>query len=549
MTLPPTDLGLSAEGLPTHDPGAAGPSVDLDVLEEVTPEELLKFQPWWHAAVEKAMSPSSHVITPDSLVLAALNHSPQIAALRAIPEIRDAELTEALADFDPRVFVEGSFDDINEPVGNQFTTGGPPRLMEHTLSTKCGVRKRLQSGGSLELVQQFGHENSNSLFIQPNNQGTARMMLNYNQPLLNGRGRRVARSQIVMAQISRNQAWDELSRELQRHLVDVIEAYWNVYFQRSVLLQRQRSYERAVEILHTLKARRGLDATETQIARVRSAVASRRLDVISAERDVRNIETDIRNLVQDPQFTSVMLELVPVERPARLQPELDLQQSVVAAIRQRPEVNQKIRDIKSASIELDVARNDLLPVLNLVVSTYVNGLEGRSDVGQAFVNSLRDGSPSYSTGLLFEVPLGNRAARARLKRQNAQVRLLAAQLQTTIGNVASEVERATRDVITNYEQMRSAMLAVRAAELSLAAVRRQWELMPGDGQSTSLLLDEVLDKQLQLVQEELVFARAEFEYAVSYAKLRRAEGALLQRQGIAAVAGGPDGGDVGLVKQ
>ncbi|MCA9175838.1 MAG: TolC family protein [Planctomycetales bacterium] len=522
------------------------PSVDNILLEEVSPGELLAFRPWWQNPVSTPMSESATTVTPDTLILSALRHSPQIAGLRALPEIRDAEVVEALADFDPTSFMEARFDDVNEPVGNLFTTGGPSRLLEHSLNVEGGARKRLQSGGSLEVRQRLGHENSNSAFILPNNQGTARLSLNYNQPLLNGAGKRVNRSQIVLAQISLNQAWDELASELQNHLLDVIEAYWNIYQQRSILLQRQRSEHRAEQILKTLAGRRGLDATETQIARVRAAVASRRLDVISAERDVRNVETDIRNLVQDPQLATVLLELVPGESPQRLQPEVNLHDSVVTAIQLRPEVNRKIRDIKSASVELDLARNDLLPMLNLVVSAYADGLAGSSDVPRAFSNSLSTGGPTYSTGLVFELPMGNRAAKARLRRQQAQIRLFAAQLQTTIGNVSSEVERATRDVVTNYERMRSSVLSVRAAELSLAAAVRQWELMSGDARSGSLLLDEVLDKQLLLVQEELTFARSEFEYMVALAKLRRAEGTLLRRHHIAPVCGGPDGGSVGL---
>lgn len=530
LQTPPPDAGRpQPAGVRDQEPRAGQSEPEGDDAD-TGPDELSLFLPWWQGAVVRPMSGTSAAVTPDMLVMAALRHSPRVAALQAIPEIRTAELCEAQAAFDARSFVEASFDDLNEPVGNTLVTGGPPRLMDHNFRSRAGVRKRNALGGSMELAQGIGHQNSNSVFFVPNNQGNSRLALNYNQPLLNGFGRKVNRSQIVIANIAVNQAWDEVAGEMQRHLLSVLEGYWNVYYQRSVLLQRQRSHQRALDILRLLEGRRDLDASETQIARARAAAASRRLDVISSERDLRNAETDVRNLVQDPALASLMLEMVPAEAPARIRPALDLRASILTAIERRPEVQQQMREIKRRSVELDVARNDLLPVLDLVVSSYVLGLEGRSDIGQAIVNQFSRGGPSYTTGLVFEAPFGNRAAKARLRRKQAQIRMLAAQLQSTIGNVSSEAERAARNTMAAYERMRGAMQSVGAAELSLAAVRRQWELMPGDDRTASLLLDELLAKQLLLAQEEQIFSQAEFDYLVSLAELRRAEGTLLQRQ-------------------
>jgi len=82
-----------------------------------------------------------------------------------------------------------------------------------------------------------------------------------------------------------------------------------------------------------------------------------------------------------------------------------------------PTAPRAIRNVKSTSVRLGVAKNDLLPKLDLLVGSYVAGLEGDSDVSQAFVNQFRDGRPGFNVGFDFEMPIGNRAARAREQRR------------------------------------------------------------------------------------------------------------------------------------
>ena len=60
----------------------------------------------------------------------------------------------------------------------------------------------------------------------PNNQGAARLALNLTQPLLRGAGTEYNRSLIVLAKLDTRVANDDFNRELQRHLLDISEAYW-----------------------------------------------------------------------------------------------------------------------------------------------------------------------------------------------------------------------------------------------------------------------------------------------------------------------------------
>ena len=133
------------------------------------------------------------------------------------------------------------------------------------------------------------------------------------QPLLRGRGRYVNQAQILIAQSSGSAAWDTFKIELQEELEGTVAAYWNLYLQRSVYLQKKRSVERGQLMLDRLLGRKGLDSLPAQIARAKSAVLTRRTELANAFRDVRNAETEIRRRVADKNWqANQSIELLPI---------------------------------------------------------------------------------------------------------------------------------------------------------------------------------------------------------------------------------------------
>ena len=142
------------------------------------------------------------------------------------------------------------------------------------------IRRQTESGSRFEASQKFGYEDSNSVFFVPVNQGTARMSLSLTQPLLNGRGPAYTTHLIVLGQIDTRVACDRVAGDLQDLLVEVHRAYWDLYLQRSLLLQKRKLFRQAVEIHDELNGRREIDVLQSQIARAKAAVATRLAAVI-----------------------------------------------------------------------------------------------------------------------------------------------------------------------------------------------------------------------------------------------------------------------------
>ncbi|MEM7454634.1 MAG: TolC family protein [Planctomycetota bacterium] len=494
---------------------------------------------WWKPMVLQPLNASNQTQQADTnvIVYQALRNSPRIQAISRNPLLRELQIAEARAEFDPVQFLRTQWDDRNDPVGNELTTGnGELFLRDNIWSATGGLRQKMIGGGNVELSQRVGFQNSNSRFFTPQDQGTATLALNFSQPLLRGRGRFFNTSQILIAQTATGAEWETFQAELQNELQSVVEAYWQLYYERSVFLQKKRNVVRGQEILELLEGRMGLDALPNQVARARSAVLSRRTSLANAFRDVRNSETELRRLMADPNWlANQSIELLPVEAAVRSDWNIPLENVIYSAMENRPEIKESIRRAKVAAIQHDISRNELLPELSLLLNTYASALEGDSGIERALVNQFSN-SLGYSVGFEFEFPVNNRAARSRLAQRKVQKSKIEHEVHEVLQNVIAEGQVAHRRLISAYQTMDAAKVAIEAARADLDQNRRRWEtfaLIEGDladGQTPTTVLDQLLDSQDRLASAELVYAQSELELKLSEIGLRRAQGTLLMHE-------------------
>ncbi len=478
----------------------------------------------------------------ESVVLGTLIHSPQVRVLTDAPMIRQTAVVEEQAKFDLHNFAESRFTDTSDPVGSTLTTGGAPRFIDQNLFASGGVRKLTASGAQIEVSQRMGYETNNSLFFVPNQQGTAKMALALTQPLLNGAGKAYNRSLIVIAEINSGIARDQLSKDLQAMLLEVHRTYWDLYLQRASLLQKRKLHQEAVSILDELNARRDVDVLGSQLVRARAAVATREAATIRYETSVANVESKLRAQVNDPALqTGGSLEMIPSQRPNQGYCELQLYDSLVMALENRPEVSQATKELKAASVKADVSKNELLPVVNFILGTYVSGLHGGGAFMPAYSNQFNLGRPSYSTGLTFDMPIGNRAAKSRLQQRRLEIRQMTNQLQNTVANVRADVEIAVREVATTHREMQSRYHAMMADEAEIQYLTERWRLLPGDQQVAGVVLDNLLNAQERLADAEYGFANALVAYNVALVKLKWATGTLLNYQDLQQTVVNQDG--------
>jgi outer membrane protein TolC len=324
-------------------------------------------------------------------------------------------------------------------------------------------------------------------------------------------------------------AADRTSQELQEHLLRVTETHWELYRVRCALLQKRKNLAAARDLVEHLTRRQILDVNQSQVQQARAVLATRQAAVIQLETNVRNAEARVRALVNSPLLLDQQgAELVTVENPSPQTFKINLEDALVTTLKERPEFDRVLAEIEAARVKLQVARNELLPVLDAVLDSYVSGLRGNYDIVDAWSDQLQRGEPSYTAGLVYEVPLYRRAARARIERRHLELRQLSSQLQALTENLRTEVEIAARDMETAQRLQLAKSEAVQAAAMNLQALQRRWEILPGDDRSASFLLQDLLDAQDRLNDEEEGLVQAQVETVLSFARLNRATGVMLK---------------------
>lgn len=489
--------------------------------------------PWWSIFVTSPMRPNTESLplSVEELMVRTLRCSSQVRVFSDLPLIRETSITEADAAFDWTAFLDSKWQDLNDPVGNTLTVGNnSSRYVNEQATVQGGLRKKTRQGGTFQLSQQFGWQDTNSIFFKPSPQGTARMAIGYTHPLLRGSGQIYNESLIVLAQLDTDIATDEFSRQLQSHLLETLRAYWGLYLERANLAQKLQSLKRAADTLAKLKQRQHIDTVKSQVLRAKAEVGSRRSQVLRAEMGVKNAEDRLRALVNDPAFGDYhCVELLPVDVPTCDEIPLDMRMALCTAAQTRPEVNQALRQIQAGCTRLNMSKNEVLPMLNLVTEAYSAGLQ-QTNPFNAYDNQFNQGRPGYTVGMQFEVPLGNRAPKARLERRELELRQLRNQYQTTLNTLQLEVKVSVREVETAQAEMQSQAQAMNASTVELDYLEKRWEHLPGEDGTASLMLDNLLQSQNRLALNEFNFLTAQVTYNLALWNVKKATGELLQTE-------------------
>lgn len=486
---------------------------------------------WWQSEVPSSLRPSDKkwAIQLDDLLAMALQHSDLVQAMRIEPLIAQTDIAVAVAAFDPAAFVDSKWNDLNDPVGNTLTTGGPTRYKDKNLENSAGIRQKNRLGGKVEAAQEINLRDTNSIFFKPNDQANTRMVLSYTQPLLRGGGRCYNEGFIVLAQIDTDIAQQQFQQRLQDHLLDVADAYWALYLERARYVQQRNALQRTVSIQEELEARAEIDVVRSQILRARGSVAQRKAAVKRAEVGVKNQEAVVWSLTNAPDLANrKATEILPTNGPDCRPLPVTSEGSVLEALNRRPEVAVVFEKIHAAQTRLGIAEHELLPTLNLVMQTYVHGLTGDYDVGSSLARQFDTGAPGYSVGLSFLMPYGNAAAKANLSKRQLEMSQLAYELNATLKRVTVEVENALRDVDASQASIAGNKESLDAAAAELDYLLDRWRMLPGEDRLASLLLDEALGALDRLVAAESAFAQSQVDYALAITRYKRAAGMLLQ---------------------
>ncbi len=511
-----------ATSQPATQPGGSGAVTPVDVSGANSPISNLQ-----GPAVEYIQGGETIVtLSLQDALARALKHSLNIKLQAYNPAIKDEVITEASAVFDAVLFGSSTFNRYDQP-SNRFGGGANETLW----SNQIGVKKLLSTGGVAQVVA--GHtweqQSQPAGYLYPR-ASTATVGLGLTQPLLKGFGPEVTQANIYLAQRDARISRATFRRQVADQVSKVEEAYYTLVQTRLELKVQEDLLLRTQETYDKVKAREALDADRVKVAQSFAAIQTRKANLIRAKAQVRTASEQLKVAMNDPELDLRDNRLIiPSDRPIDVPVTLNVADQIDIALRQRSELEEARLTIEKADVVLAVARNNLLPKLDMTLSTQFYGFS--SDPGTAMGNVIDPNRfIDYTAGLTFEMPIGNRQAEAAMKRRNLEKRQALVNMLGTVQQVVLDVRTRLRELATTYQEIAARRSAREAAFEELDAILQKERF----GQALSPeFLQLKLDAQTRLAVAEIAELQATVNYSLAVMRLELAKGTLLEYNRIA----------------
>ena len=493
-------------------------------------EQLESLDFWWNQGVKGPIFEDSEQVPKDlkSLYISSLTHSPQVKVFSDLPLIRQTSILEAQGRFDVIGFIESKWEKSATPVNRTgLVETGRSNYHEEVYSTEGGFRKRFDTGAEATLSQRFSHYQDNSTTLVPNSQMEGVLTLSVIQPLLRGSGREYNNSIIKIANIDKNVSELEFQRQLMSHLSEVNRAYWSLYVSRAEYTIIKKLYLDTTELVNKLRERQDLDSRKSELLTAEASLSRREALMIRSEASIKNIESRLRVLVNSPDLKSASrLEIIPRQAPLFDDLKSDVKEVMLIAMKNRPEILQAFEQLKSLDIRKDMSKNELLPQLNLIAETSLNGLDDGDDWQGSFEDE--QSNNSWLLGVSYELPIQNREAKARYIRRNLEYRQQLSQINATIDTVLFEVKVAYRELETAHREVQAKHRSLKAADDDQKAMSDRWDVSNFRGEKGgATYLQFLLDSQVRYSRAAEECMKALVTYNIALENLERVQGTLL----------------------
>jgi outer membrane protein TolC len=408
------------------------------------------------------------------------------------------------------------------------------------------LSQALWLGGNLTLSIDTSQYESNQRFQTINPRYEGAVLFKLEQPLLRGMGDRISRKDIIIAGYNRNISANDLKLALLDTIYRVEELYWNLVFAERNLEAITQSMKLAEGLLAKNKRMAELGViAEIEILSAEAETASRRAEILEASALLENSRDELVstiNLGAENGGSAILIR--PGDDPQRQERIVDAREVLRQALANRPDYLNSAITLKSKSVELGYARNQLLPALDLNFQYWSPGLAGTQilyrdnnpltgemigvipgAVADAFKNALDFNYKNWALYLSLDIPINALFTRgaftaARMEQREAQLRRL--DLERQIG---LEISTAARSVASSFQRIQATRFARELAEKKLAAEEKR----QAAGLSTSYL---VLQCQRDFTQAMSTELRALCDYNLALARLDKIAGTSLQTRGI-----------------
>ena len=316
----------------------------------------------------------------------------------------------------------------------------------------------------------------------------------------------------------------QLDAAVQDLILEVTAAYWSLYYHREEAGAQEYTLQLARELLkvNEAKVKVGM-AAPLDVTQAKARIAAQEEQLLIARNAVRNAEDKLRAVINFEMnelflpraMRPIQYHLVPLEKPVIVEVQHDEPYLIEQALNNQQIIEVAKLRMQSARERLTLAKNNLLPEVNMLGSLGFKGIG--DDYGHSYDDQYSGRHPNWSLGLEVSIPLFYNEPIATYRQAKYATRQAELGIEEVRQNVAVSVRTALRNVETNRKRIDATREASRFAHEQLAAEQEKFKV----GQSTTF---DVLFYQDQLATALKNEIKALTDWRVSLTQLYRACG-------------------------
>lgn len=513
-------------------------------------------------------------ITLDDAIAMALMKNTDLALAQSNRRIANYQIVAAEGAYDIRFHVQPAYSHSVSPPQSPFQAGPGVGPITQDVAGATTSLSGLTRGGqqfSVSASAQDLRTNSTSSGFDP--AYPTALSFNLSQPLLRGREINSARRQLLLAQSSARATSDLALVQASSTVTNVSNAYWDlVSAWRTVAIQEEGLKQAQAQAASNARLVHRGAAAPVDIVESNTQVDVFQDNVFAALQNVHRLQTQIKSLVlANPGDPLWMANLVPTSNVRELPVEPTLDDLIVQALRNRPEISQ-LRDARrSADINARFAKDQIKPQLDLNLGYTTNGFAGNptdprnnpifgalgpqfaavnaliaranlglppsqqiptvntalpitpgylnGKFGQSGKNLLDNRFPAYNIEFTYTLPLGNRTAKAEYDIAREQQ----AQIQVEEISLVQRVKSEASNAIQTIRETRYRLIAAHNARLTSEQVYASEQRRFAAGTSTTFL---VLQRSLGVANQRGRELQAQTDLNKAAVELQRVSGTI-----------------------
>jgi len=478
----------------------------------------------------------------EDCIVKAMKDNLKIAVEVYNPELADVSLTKAKELFMPRLDLGFGSQRSRNP--SSWWIEAIDVVTTKYMDYSASLVQQIPTGGNVSLSLTSLKSDTNQGFQTINPLYRSTLRFNFTQPLLKGFGFKVGRKEIIIAQNN----LDISNSQLKSVLIDTIylvqEAYWNLVYSIENYKVKQQSLQLARDLL--TKNKKEVEVGKLapiEILNAEAVVASREADILQAEALIRRGEDVLKNLINLPREGEIEpRKIVPLDKPSFVKKEISLDEALREAFKKRPDLNMKKKEMETKGFNLSLAKNQMLPGLDLQLSYWSPGISGdrilylednpflgviigkeKGGASDSLSDALKLRYNNWQVALTLSIPLSNFMTRADYARARMELEKSQLEIKNLERQVLLEVKNAVRDVETNFKRVEAYRLARELAEKRLEAEVKKLNV----GLTTNYFVLEYQEASSDARSMEL---KALVDYNLAWARLEKALGVSLEQR-------------------